>query len=101
MLLRDPDEGFRSSFYLILLTRKQVGYMLSDNHQKIFYFLTEKGKELYDEHEQRHNLWLKRDDDFLKQYDQKYLAQIQEFMEDFNHYLEEKIIETGEREDAN
>ena len=76
-------------------------YMLSDNHQKIFFSLTPKGKELYREHEQRHNLWLKRDDDFLKQYDPKYLAQIQAFMEDFNNYLEEKIMETRGTEDVN
>ena len=76
-------------------------YMKPDNQQKIFFSLTEKGKILYEEHRQRHELWLKRDDDFLKKYDKEYLNQLQNFMSDFNEYLEEKINELGGKEDVN
>ena len=76
-------------------------YMKPDNQQKIFFSLTEKGKILYEEHRQRHELWLKRDDDFLKKYEKEYLDQLQNFMSDFNEYLEEKITELGGKEDVN
>ena len=42
-------------------------YQLDGNKQKIFFRLTKSGQFLYDEHEKRHNLWLKRDDDFIRQ----------------------------------
>ena len=71
-------------------------YRLPDNQQKIFYSLTEKGKELYDEHKKRHELWLQRDNDFLEKYSDKYLEQLKEFMTDFNCYLEEQIERLGE-----
>ena len=41
-------------------------YQLGGNKQKIFFCLTELGQFLYDEHEKGHNLWLKRDNDFIK-----------------------------------
>lgn len=70
-------------------------YMLPDNNQKIFFRLTEKGQVLYGEHEKRHMLWLKRDDAFLQKYSKSELRQIENFMSDFNEYLEKKIAELG------
>ena len=75
-------------------------YMLPDNNQKIFFSLTEKGKKLFEEHKYRHNLWLKRDNEFLENYDKEYLTEIEKFMIDFNKYLEEKINELGGKQNA-
>ena len=40
--------------------------MAEGNNQKIFFKLTDKGQQLYEEHEKRHNLWLERDNAFLQ-----------------------------------
>lgn len=76
-------------------------YMVEGNNQKIFFKLTDKGQELYKEHEIRHNLWLERDNAFLQKYSKEELDEIQGFMLDFNNYLENKIAELGEKNDAN
>ena len=70
-------------------------YQQDGNKQKIFFRLTELGQFLYDEHEKRHNLWLKRDDAFIKQFDKKTVKQVEEFMRAFNDYLEAQITELG------
>lgn len=70
-------------------------YQLDDNKQKIFFRLTKSGQFLYDEHEKRHNLWLKRDDDFIKQFDSGTLEQVEQFMKEFNDYLEIQIEKLG------
>ena len=70
-------------------------YQQDGNKQKIFFRLTESGQFLYDEHEKRHNLWLKRDDAFIKQFDKKTVKQVEEFMRAFNDYLEAQITELG------
>lgn len=70
-------------------------YQEDGNQQKIFYRLTDGGRFLYDEHEKRHHLWLQRDEAFLKRFDREELARITAFMELFNEYLEEKILELG------
>jgi DNA-binding MarR family transcriptional regulator len=70
-------------------------YQQDGNKQKIFFRLTESGQFLYDEHEKRHNLWLKRDDAFIRQFDEKDVKQVEEFMRAFNDYLEAQIAELG------
>ncbi len=70
-------------------------YQLDGNKQKIFFRITESGKFLYVEHEKRHNLWLKRDDAFIKQFDEKTLKRVEEFMRAYNDYLEVQISELG------
>ena len=70
-------------------------YQQDGNKQKIFFRLTESGQFLYDEHEKRHNLWLKRDDAFIRQFDENAVKQVEEFMRAFNDYLEEQIAELG------
>lgn len=70
-------------------------YMIEGNNQKIFFRLTDKGQELYKEHEIRHNLWLERDNAFLQKYSKEELNEIHQFMLDFNEYLEDKISEIG------
>lgn len=70
-------------------------YQQDGNKQKIFFRLTESGQFLYDEHEKRHNLWLKRDDAFIKQFDKKTVMLVEAFMTEFNNYLEKQITELG------
>jgi DNA-binding MarR family transcriptional regulator len=70
-------------------------YQQSGNNQKIFFRLTEAGQYLYDEHEKRHNLWLKRDDAFIKQFDNDTLKLVEAFMTKFNNYLEIQISALG------
>ena len=76
-------------------------YQLDGNKQKIFFRLTKSGQFLYDEHEKRHNLWLKRDDDFIKQFNPETLEQIERFMKEFNDYLETQIVKIGGNVDEN
>ena len=71
------------------------------NKQKIFFRLTKTGQFLYDEHEKRHNLWLKRDDAFIKQFDPETVEQVEKFMKAFNDYLEIQIMELGGNADEN
>ena len=70
-------------------------YQQVGNKQKIFFRLTESGQYLYDEHEKRHNLWLKRDDAFIKQFDKETVKLVEAFMTGFNDYLEVQISELG------
>lgn len=83
------------------ITKKLLGqnlieaYQKDGNKQKIFFRLTELGQFLYDEHEKRHNLWLERDDAFMKNFDEKTVKQVEEFMKAFNDYLEAQIAELG------
>lgn len=83
------------------ITKKLLGqnlieaYQQDGNKQKIFFRLTQAGQFLYDEHEKRHNLWLKRDDAFIKRFDGKTVEQVEVFMKAFNDYLEAQISELG------
>ena len=76
-------------------------YQQVGNKQKIFFRLTESGKFLYDEHEKRHDLWLKRDDAFIKQFDKETVKLVEAFMTEFNDYLEKQISELGGNTDEN
>lgn len=76
-------------------------YQRNGNKQKIFFRLTKSGQFLYDEHEKRHNLWLKRDNAFIKQFDYKTVEQVEKFMRAFNDYLETQIVELGGNTDEN
>lgn len=79
-----------------LLERNLIeAYQQKGNKQKIFFKLTSAGQFLYDEHAKRHMQWLKRDDAFIKQFDQKTIGQVETFMKAFNEYLEKQIAELG------
>lgn len=73
-------------------------YRREDNKQKVFFRLTESGRVLYDEHEKRHELWLKRDNAFLAQFGERTVERVESFMRAFNEYLEEQISELGGNE---
>ena len=76
-------------------------YQRDGNKQKIFFRLTKSGQFLYDEHEKRHKLWLKRDNAFIEQFDPETVKQVEDFMRAFNDYLETQIIELGGNTDEN
>jgi DNA-binding MarR family transcriptional regulator len=76
-------------------------YQRDGNKQKIFFRLTKSGQFLYDEHEKRHNLWLKRDHAFIEQFDSETVEQVEKFMRAFNDYLEAQIEELGGKENEN
>ena len=85
-----------------LLEQKVIeAYRLEGNKQKIFFRLTESGQFLYDEHTKRHNLWLKRDSAFIKQFDSETVEQVERFMKAFNDYLETQIMKLGENANEN
>lgn len=85
-----------------LLKQKMIeAYQIDGNKQKIFFKLTEDGQFLYEEHKKRHNLWIKRDEAFVKRFDKETVANIEKFMFAFNEYLEEQIIELGGTYDEN
>ena len=79
------------------ITKKQISegliesYSLEDNKKEIYFRLTMEGKKLFDEHEQRHEIWEKRDSYFFSKYSPEKLAEICAFFEEFNAYLGEQI----------
>ncbi len=73
-------------------------YMIPENRQKVFFRLTESGKVIFDEHEKRHQQWLRRDRQFLALYSPQTLDEISDFMQAFNGYLEERISEFTNKE---
>lgn len=62
-------------------------YQKTDNKQKIFYMLTDKGKQIYEYHLMRHELWEKRDKEFFSKFTYDELLKIKKFMEEYNIYL--------------
>lgn len=66
-------------------------YKVSNNKQKVFFELTDKGKIIYHEHKKRHDLWLKRDDEFFKQFSKDDINTICDFMVRYNNHLNNKI----------
>ncbi|WP_270526636.1 MarR family transcriptional regulator [Longibaculum muris] len=66
-------------------------YMKEDNKKEKYYRLTKVGKRIFKEHDKRHQLWIKRDSQFIKQYSAIEIQYIKEFMKDYNQYLEEQI----------
>ena len=66
-------------------------YRITDNKQKIFYKLTDKGNAIYEEHKKGHDLWLKRDSEFFKQFSKKEIDIICDFMVKYNDHLDNQI----------
>ena len=66
-------------------------YRIADNKQKIFFKLTDKGNVIYEKHRKGHDLWLKRDGEFFKQFSKKEINIICDFMVKYNQHLDNKI----------
>lgn len=79
------------------MARKQIAqdlvesYSLEDNRKEIYFRLTKKGEELFNEHKQRHKMWEERDSQFFNKYSEDKLSEICTFFEEFNVYLGEQI----------
>ena len=71
-------------------------YTLETNKKEIYFRLTEQGKVLFDEHAKRHQLWEKRDMEFLARYPKEKIDTVYEFMQEFNDYLEAQIESLAE-----
>ncbi len=71
-------------------------YTLETNKKEIYFRLTEQGKVLFDEHAKRHELWEKRDMEFLARYPKEKVETVYEFMKEFNDYLETQIVDLAE-----
>lgn len=77
-----------------LIARSCIICYTEDYNKKEKYFhLSDLGEQLNTEHEKRHQLWLDRDERFLNAYSKEEQAFLQQFMTDYNAYLEEKIKE--------
>ncbi|MDO4536054.1 MAG: MarR family transcriptional regulator [Clostridium perfringens] len=87
------------------ITKKQIAsglilsYTLQDNKKEIYFKLTDKGNELFYEHEKRHKKWEKRQEVFLEKQSEETLKKVSEFLEDFNNYLKEEIEEFHEKKE--
>ena len=87
------------------ITKKQIAngiissYTLEDNKKEIYFKLTDKGYELFYEHEKRHKKWENRQEIFLEKQSEETLKKVKEFLKDFNNYLKEEIDEFHEREE--
>lgn len=68
-------------------------YRREDNRQKVFLRLTERGKQLFGEHEKRHKAWLERDRAFLSCFAKREVEFVARFMGEYNEYLNGKIKE--------
>ncbi len=79
------------------MAKKQISqglvesYSLEGNKKEIYFRLTKKGEELFNEHKQRHKMWEKRDSEFFNKYSEDKLSEICTFFEEFNGYLGEQI----------
>lgn len=83
-----------------LLDRNLIeSYRQVGNKQKVFFRLTKSGRFLYEEHDKRHKLWLSRDDAFISRFDSETVEQVENFMKEFNDYLEAQIVKLGENTD--
>lgn len=84
--------GAASKIVKRLLNQKLLDvYMKEDNKKEKYYRLTKQGKKIFQEHEKRHQLWIKRDTQFFKRYSAIEIQYVKEFMKDYNQYLEEQI----------
>lgn len=75
-----------------LLANDLIEIYQNDNNKKEIYFkLTDSGKQLYLDHQIRHQKYIKRDQQFFAQQDDQELAIVKEFLKEFNLYLSNQI----------
>lgn len=87
------------------ITKKQMAsglissYTLDDNKKIVCFKLTDKGNELFHEHEKIHKNWEKSQEAFLEKQPKETLEKVEEFLESFNNFLKEEIEKVGEERD--
>ena len=83
------SRGAISKIIRKLMDRGHVtAYQREDNRQKIFYCLTESGREIFALHRTRHERWEQRELAFFRQFDDRELDRVIAFMGAFNTYLQ-------------
>ena len=83
------------------LKKKELiySYQNSDNKKEIYYKLTEKGYLIYHKHEKAHKEWEERELKFLNQISDSKMEVISEFLNRYNSYLEDTIVERSNNYD--
>ncbi|MFW2487801.1 MarR family transcriptional regulator [Clostridium chromiireducens] len=66
-------------------------YQVECNKKEIYYKLTPKGQELFDEHLKIHSSGRERDKKFFEEFDDNDLHIVSEFLSQYNKYLEVQI----------
>ncbi len=70
-----------------------IRYTQPDNQKEIYFRLTEFGENIVKEHDKRHKLWEKQDNNFLSQYTKEEQNFLMNFFKGYNEYLSDKIEE--------
>lgn len=79
------------------ITKKQLEkgliekYKLENNKKEIYFKLTTQGQLLFNAHEEWHISWEKRYMAFFDKYSEEQLSIIQEFLENYNMYIDDQI----------
>lgn len=91
------DSSYMTRSALSKMTKKLIkkgiieSYKKPDNKKEVYFRLTNKGKEIYDIHEEMTNKFLKRDKVVFDQTPQKQLDDMLNFFEIYNTHLDEEI----------
>lgn len=72
-------------------------YQQDCNRKEVYFTLTEKGREVYEAHRQRHEIWRQRDMEYLRSLPAEDKEVVARFLEGFNGYLERKIADMDEQ----
>lgn len=68
-------------------------YQCDNNKKEIYFKLTLNGKQLYIDHQIRHQKYLERDKAFFSSQDDQKIFVVKEFLNEFNSYLSNQIDE--------
>lgn len=88
----DMTRSSISKIVLKLKKRKLIdSYQLENNKKEIYYKLTEKGNEIFLEHEKLHIKWEERERNFISSLDEDKKLMAKEFLSIYNEYLSKFI----------
>ena len=83
--------GISKNIKKLMQAKLIEAYQAENNNRKVFYRLTDAGKNLYDKHSIAHQNWIERDNAFFSGYSAKELEQFQRFMSAYIKHLDEEI----------
>ncbi len=66
-------------------------YQTDGNNRKVFYKLTDSGKDVYEKHDVAHKNWTQRDNSFFANYSEEEQNIIAEFLEKYIEHIEHEI----------
>lgn len=70
-------------------------YQLEGNKKEVYYRLTDQGLQVFKDHDQAHKAWEDRELNFFRGLDPDKKDLIEEFLEDYQAYLDQLIREEG------